>query len=104
LALNAAPYRLERLGVVMEQLPGEPREVEGVLNPASAPEAKGLWDDARHAAAEQRVAPQTTAADKGNKSGRRDAPEALTGVSRGATDDAEKSSITEARSTARAHS
>jgi len=35
-ALNAPPYRLERLGIVMEPLPGEPREVEGVLNPASA--------------------------------------------------------------------
>src|SRR5260370_17586962 len=35
-ALAAPPYRLERVGVVMEPLPGEPREVEGVLNPASA--------------------------------------------------------------------
>ena len=34
--MAAPPYRLERLGVVMEPLPGEPREVEGVLNPASA--------------------------------------------------------------------
>lgn len=32
----APPYKLERLGVVMEPLLGEPREVEGVLNPASA--------------------------------------------------------------------
>jgi predicted GH43/DUF377 family glycosyl hydrolase len=32
----APPYRLERLGVVMEPLAGEAREVEGVLNPASA--------------------------------------------------------------------
>jgi beta-1,2-mannobiose phosphorylase / 1,2-beta-oligomannan phosphorylase len=30
------PYRLERLGIVMEPLPGDPREVEGVLNPATA--------------------------------------------------------------------
>src|SRR3977135_618334 len=29
------PYRLERLGIVMEPLPGEPQEVEGVLNPAT---------------------------------------------------------------------
>jgi beta-1,2-mannobiose phosphorylase / 1,2-beta-oligomannan phosphorylase len=36
LAVTAPPYRLERLGVVMEPLPGEPREVEGVLNPATA--------------------------------------------------------------------
>jgi beta-1,2-mannobiose phosphorylase / 1,2-beta-oligomannan phosphorylase len=35
-AVNAPPYRLERLGVVMEPLPGDPREVEGVLNPACA--------------------------------------------------------------------
>src|SRR5438552_15040078 len=35
-ALKAPPYRLERLGVVMEPLPGEPQEVEGVLNPATA--------------------------------------------------------------------
>src|SRR5260370_33401143 len=35
-ALAAPPYRLERVGVVMEPLPGEPREEEGVLNPASA--------------------------------------------------------------------
>jgi predicted GH43/DUF377 family glycosyl hydrolase len=35
-ALKAPPYRLERLGVVMEPLPGEPHEVEGVLNPATA--------------------------------------------------------------------
>src|ERR1700737_3675530 len=32
----APPYRMERLGVVMEPLPGEPMEVEGVLNPATA--------------------------------------------------------------------
>ncbi len=30
------PYKLERLGVVMEPSPGDPREAEGVLNPASA--------------------------------------------------------------------
>jgi beta-1,2-mannobiose phosphorylase / 1,2-beta-oligomannan phosphorylase len=34
--VSAPPYRLERLGVVMEPLAGEPKEVEGVLNPASA--------------------------------------------------------------------
>jgi beta-1,2-mannobiose phosphorylase / 1,2-beta-oligomannan phosphorylase len=34
--VKAPPYRLERLGVVMEPLPGEPMEAEGVLNPASA--------------------------------------------------------------------
>jgi len=32
----APPYRLERLGVVMEPLAGDPQEAEGVLNPASA--------------------------------------------------------------------
>jgi beta-1,2-mannobiose phosphorylase / 1,2-beta-oligomannan phosphorylase len=36
MAVKAPPYRLERLGLVMEPLPGEPREVEGVLNPACA--------------------------------------------------------------------
>ncbi|MDQ6712181.1 MAG: glycosidase [Candidatus Dormibacteraeota bacterium] len=36
MAVKAPPYRLERLGIVMEPLPGEPREVEGVLNPATA--------------------------------------------------------------------
>jgi beta-1,2-mannobiose phosphorylase / 1,2-beta-oligomannan phosphorylase len=36
MAVKAPPYRLERLGIVMEPLRGEPREVEGVLNPASA--------------------------------------------------------------------
>jgi beta-1,2-mannobiose phosphorylase / 1,2-beta-oligomannan phosphorylase len=35
-ALKAPPYRLERLGIVMAPLPGEPQEVEGVLNPATA--------------------------------------------------------------------
>src|SRR5204862_6853901 len=35
-ALMAPPYRLERLGIVMEPLPGDPQEVEGVLNPATA--------------------------------------------------------------------
>ena len=30
------PYKLERLGVVMEPLDGDTREAEGVLNPASA--------------------------------------------------------------------
>lgn len=34
--MTEPPYKLERLGVVMEPLPGEPREAEGVLNPASA--------------------------------------------------------------------
>ena len=34
--VTTPPYRLERLGVVMEPLLGDPREVEGVLNPASA--------------------------------------------------------------------
>ena len=34
--MRAPPYRLERLGVVMEPLPGEDTEVEGVLNPAIA--------------------------------------------------------------------
>jgi predicted GH43/DUF377 family glycosyl hydrolase len=29
------PFQLERLGVVMEPKPGEPNEVEGVLNPAA---------------------------------------------------------------------
>jgi beta-1,2-mannobiose phosphorylase / 1,2-beta-oligomannan phosphorylase len=36
IAVSAPPYRLERLGIVMEPLPGEPREAEGVLNPATA--------------------------------------------------------------------
>ena len=36
MAVKAPPYRLERLGMVMEPLPSEPREVEGVLNPATA--------------------------------------------------------------------
>jgi beta-1,2-mannobiose phosphorylase / 1,2-beta-oligomannan phosphorylase len=36
MAVSAPPYKLERLGIVMEPLPGEPREAEGVLNPASA--------------------------------------------------------------------
>ena len=30
------PFRLQRIGVVMEPEPGNPMEVEGVLNPASA--------------------------------------------------------------------
>ncbi|HWW88418.1 MAG TPA: hypothetical protein VNZ26_32710 [Vicinamibacterales bacterium] len=34
--MAAPPYRLKRLGVVMEPLPDDPLEVEGVLNPASA--------------------------------------------------------------------
>ena len=34
--MAAPPYKLERLGVVMEPLPDDAREVEGVLNPASA--------------------------------------------------------------------
>ena len=34
--MAAPPYRLERLGVLMEPAPGDAREVEGVLNPASA--------------------------------------------------------------------
>ncbi len=36
MAVKAPPYRLERLGIVMEPLPGEAREVQGVLNPATA--------------------------------------------------------------------
>ena len=36
MALKAPPYRLERLGIVMEPRPGDPHEVEGVLNPATA--------------------------------------------------------------------
>src|SRR5437764_14684542 len=36
LAVEAPPYRLERLGMVMEPVQGDPREAEGVLNPASA--------------------------------------------------------------------
>src|SRR5207245_8271101 len=35
-SLKAPPYRLERLGMVMEPRPGDPQEVEGVLNPATA--------------------------------------------------------------------
>ena len=30
------PFRLQRIGLVMEPEPGNPLEVEGVLNPASA--------------------------------------------------------------------
>jgi len=33
------PYRLERVGVLMRPVPGDPEEVEGVLNPAAG------WDD-----------------------------------------------------------
>ena len=40
--MNTPPYRLERLGVVMEPLPGDPREVEGVLNPACARSHDGV--------------------------------------------------------------
>ena len=36
MAVKAPPYRLKRLGIVMEPLPGEASEVDGVLNPASA--------------------------------------------------------------------
>ena len=36
MSLKAPPYRLERLGMVMEPRPGDPQEVEGVLNPAAA--------------------------------------------------------------------
>jgi beta-1,2-mannobiose phosphorylase / 1,2-beta-oligomannan phosphorylase len=36
MAMMAPPYRMERLGVVMEPAPGDPQEVEGVLNPATA--------------------------------------------------------------------
>lgn len=32
---TAIPYRLQRVGVVMEPTPGDPLEAEGVLNPAS---------------------------------------------------------------------
>jgi beta-1,2-mannobiose phosphorylase / 1,2-beta-oligomannan phosphorylase len=35
-AVNAPPYRLDRLGLVMQPLPAEAMEAEGVLNPASA--------------------------------------------------------------------
>ena len=41
MALKSPPYRLERLGIVMEPLPGDPREVEGVLNPATARNSVG---------------------------------------------------------------
>ena len=41
MAVTSPPYRLERLGIVMEPLPGEPREVEGVLNPATARDRDG---------------------------------------------------------------
>jgi beta-1,2-mannobiose phosphorylase / 1,2-beta-oligomannan phosphorylase len=34
--VNSVPYRLERLGVVMEADPDDPREAWGVLNPAAA--------------------------------------------------------------------
>ena len=34
-ATAPVPYTLTRVGVVMSPLPGEPHEVEGVLNPAS---------------------------------------------------------------------
>ena len=54
--------------------------------------AKGLWDDARQVAAEQKVELQAIADDGGSTSGRRSAPEALTAASRGATPAAEKSS------------
>ncbi len=36
LAVKAPPYRLERLGIVMEPSAGDAREIEGVLNPACA--------------------------------------------------------------------
>ncbi|HXN05203.1 MAG TPA: hypothetical protein VN895_10265 [Candidatus Acidoferrum sp.] len=36
------PYKLERLGVVMEPSPGDPHEAEGVLNPASARDPDGV--------------------------------------------------------------
>ena len=66
--------------------------------------AKGLWDDARQVAAEQRVELQAIVEDEGNSSGLRNAAEALTGASRGGTQDAEKPSRTrEVRSPVRAH-
>jgi beta-1,2-mannobiose phosphorylase / 1,2-beta-oligomannan phosphorylase len=34
--MRPPPYRPDRIGVVMEPLPGDPQEVEGVLNPATA--------------------------------------------------------------------
>ena len=34
--MSRAPGQLLRLGVVMEPAPGDPREAEGVLNPAAA--------------------------------------------------------------------
>jgi beta-1,2-mannobiose phosphorylase / 1,2-beta-oligomannan phosphorylase len=36
MAVKAPPYRLERLGIVMEPAPGDAKEIEGVLNPACA--------------------------------------------------------------------
>lgn len=42
MAVTSPPYRLERLGIVMAPLPGEPQEVEGVLNPATARARDGV--------------------------------------------------------------
>lgn len=39
--VTAFPYALERLGVIMSPEPGNPLEVEGVLNPATARSADG---------------------------------------------------------------
>ena len=66
--------------------------------------AKGLWDDARQLAAEQSAELHAVAEDKGNESGIRNTPEALTGAARGTTPDAVPSSrTTEFRTPARAH-
>ena len=35
-SLMTVPYALRRLGTIMSPLPGEPLEVEGVLNPGTA--------------------------------------------------------------------
>jgi len=40
---TGVPYRLTRLGVLMEPDPTEPNEAEGVLNPASGRDADGRW-------------------------------------------------------------
>lgn len=39
--VRTVPYRLERIGVLMTPEPGNPTEVEGVINPATAREADG---------------------------------------------------------------
>jgi beta-1,2-mannobiose phosphorylase / 1,2-beta-oligomannan phosphorylase len=40
--VSAIPYRLERVSVVMEPDPGDPREAWGVLNPAAARDRDGV--------------------------------------------------------------